>query len=131
MFEVVKLFEYLPVSARSAYSSARKRALSKQLPILSRAEFLTVWERAAGKCEFSRITFSDDVEVASLEANYKRSNSYPWQPSLDQIEPGFGYASSNCQLVCKVVNIGKSGYQNDTFRKWVLAVAKQLEAEMP
>ncbi|MCF2870886.1 hypothetical protein L0664_07390 [Octadecabacter sp. G9-8] len=119
-------FADLPLSAKSAYRSACQRARRNGLALLSENEFVILWQASNGKCALSGIAFSDDLETGNEDAGYVRANSYPWQPSLDQILPNRGYSNANVQLVCKCVNIGKSGYAAQTFARWVVQVAKQM-----
>ncbi len=127
MFEPAKTFEEMPKSARHAYQRAKQSAKKNELDILSKIEFLEIWNRAEGNCELSNLPFSDELDTGPIADRYVRKNSYPWQPSLDQINPGHGYNASNCQLVCKSVNIGKNSYSQATFERWVLAVAKRVK----
>lgn len=116
-------FDQIPSSGRKAYHAARKRAHARNLPMLTPEDFCEIWERAAGHCELSGLPFSDEKETYPDDSGYSRISAFPWQPSLDQIVPGRGYAPENCSLVCKAVNIGKSSYSNRTFLRWVQAVA--------
>jgi len=118
----------LPASAKRAYSDAKRRAKKRGSLILSRVAFCEIWERAGGRCELSGLPLSDEAEVYSPETGYRRLTALPWQPSLDQITPGLGYSRENCQLVCKCVNIGKSSYHTETFKRWVLATAAKIKA---
>lgn len=122
-FEAVTHFANIPTLGQKAYASANYRAAKKGLPLLSKKEFVEIWNRSSGRCELSGIEFSNVPEVVGHETNFKRSGSFPWQPSLDQIKPSLGYYAANCQLVCKAVNLGKNGYSQETFLHWVRAIA--------
>jgi hypothetical protein len=120
-------FNDLPRYAKEAYRAARRRAIIKNIQIISEEEFVGLWIQNDGTCRISGLHFSEEQEDYAPETGYARLKSRPWEPSLDQITAGLGYSLENSQLVCKCVNIGKSGYSENTFGKWVLATASKME----
>lgn len=122
-------FDELPLFAKNAYRAARQRATTKRLDMMSEAEFFRLWIDSRGQCALSGLRFSSDEEHYESSTGYGRLSSRPWEPSLDQISAGHGYSVKNSQLVCKCVNIGKSGYSSETFERWVLATAKMLASK--
>lgn len=116
----------LPLSARQAYQTARRRAFARGLAFISEEQFEELWSEAGGRCQLSGLEFSDDAEISDPSSGYSRPMSYPWQPSIDQIQPGLGYNKENVQIICKAVNIGKNAYSNEVFERWVTAVAKHM-----
>lgn len=120
-------FDDLPRYAKEAYRAARRRATAKNIELMSKKEFVGLWIDSDGRCKVSGLPFSDAQEDYAPATGYARLKARPWEPSLDQIKAGLGYSLENVQLVCKCVNIGKSGYSENTFERWVLAAASMIE----
>jgi hypothetical protein len=120
-------FDALPRAAKDAYRAAKRRALNRKMEMMSEGEFVELWTRSGEHCAISGLRFSDEPEEYKAATGYVRLTSRPWEPSLDQVEAGLGYSFENSQLVCKCVNIGKSGYSTETFERWVVAAARRID----
>jgi hypothetical protein len=91
------------------FYNARARALRDGLPVMSHDEYLTLLQRADGKCEVTGITFG-----------YRRpagARTAPWAPSIDRIESGRGYDFTNCRLVCVAVNFALNEFGEAVLRR--------------
>ena len=49
----------------------------------------------------------------------------PWSPSIDRIDPRFGYTPGNCRIVCWLYNAAKSEFTDDD----VLVMASAVVTE--
>lgn len=103
--------DFTPI-LRQLYASIRAR--SEGAVVLTEAEIWTIWKRAAGRCEYTRIPFS--------LTRIKGATSRPWAPSIDRIDCGIGYEFSNCRMVCNAVNIALSQFGSKVLKRIARAV---------
>jgi hypothetical protein len=77
---------------------SRHRARTAGIPhTLTADEFIQIWDRAGGRCEYTGLEFMDAV--------FSVSAIRPYAPSLDRIDSAKGYEFSNCRMVCNIVNL--------------------------
>jgi hypothetical protein len=69
-----------------------------------------IWERAGGRCEVSRLSFSDEEFPDVLV-------KHPFAPSFDRIIPGGDYSLENVWLVCVCTNFAMGEWGLDTLIK--------------
>jgi len=102
-----------PAWAKPMYIAAERRSTSAgRSSFLTPAEFLSVVERAAGRCELTGIEFQTDPTGSG-----KRR---PFAPSLDRIDCSLGYINRNVRIVCLIVNCALGDFGESAF----LAVAR-------
>lgn len=106
--------EKIPRAYWKALYSARSRAKRAGLPVMSNDEYVSLVQRAGGKCEVTGIEFS-----AEKPPGHKKAM---WAPSIDQIKCGKGYALENCRLVCIAVNLAMNEFGLDVLTKIALAI---------
>lgn len=76
--------------------NSKTRALRRSLDHdISKAYLLDVCARAGWRCQLTRLRFS------LVKTEYSRR---PWAPSLDRIDSGRGYTTTNVRVVCAAVN---------------------------
>lgn len=75
---------------------------------------------------------SDRCAITNIPFDYEFDNRYrtpPFGPSIDKKDPSKGYTLDNIQIVCFMVNMGKSEYTQETFDEMCIARAKVLGYE--
>lgn len=82
-----------------AYRAAKSRA-SRTSFDLSSEDFRIMVAAAGGRCEMTKIAFSDEI-ASGLRIR-------PFRMSIDRIDSALGYTIENCQLVCSIFNIAKN-----------------------
>lgn len=97
------------------YSSMKKRAAERGMPIMSRDEFDAMWARAQGRCEVSGLRF----KLTKMPKKLRR----PWAPSVDRRDCHLGYTADNSRLVCTAVNIAMNEWGEETLRHLARAIA--------
>lgn len=100
------------------FASMKCRARNKKLNLMSKEDFVRLWDRAHGKCEATGIKF----EYEQSEGNVKR----PWSPSVDRIDSSGHYIYSNCRIVCTSVNLALNEWGDEVLNKIAIHLSKKL-----
>lgn len=69
---------------------------------------------AVGVCERTGVSF-----VLKIGNKYDRN---PWFPSIDRVNPLFGYTENNCQMVCLIYNLGKNRWTDAVMLEMAIAL---------
>jgi len=72
----------------------------KKLNQISLEFLLNLYDKQNGQCALSKLLMSNKIgDIYSI--------------SIDRINGGIGYVTSNTQLVCQFINLGKNKHTND------------------
>ena len=109
----------MPKWARIQLNNARRKSRGANL---TEADLVMIWERCEECCAVSGLSFSNEA-VGTGKARH------PFRPSLDQIEPGKGYAADNVRIVLTVANFAMNAWGLDTLVKLAKGISEKAEAE--
>jgi hypothetical protein len=109
----------MPAWARRwVYAADRKNGSDG--PRFTDDHLLELWRRAGGRCEVTRLPFSEE-KVGSGKA--KRA----YAPSIDKIDPAGFYTVKNCRLVMVAINFALNAWGLDVYRKLAEAAVRAKE----
>ncbi len=94
------------------WAAARSRSQRKGLPFsIDLAWVIARYKDQGGKCGVTGVPLTLVVEPGS------KRKYHPYNPSLDQINPGQGYTPENVRLVCVAFNVALNRWGEEVFRR--------------
>ena len=99
----------------SLYNAAKTRAKANNIAFSLSTEWIA--SKLTNKCEATGLSF-----VIKKQQDLNTSESNPYAPSIDKIDPSKGYTEDNCQMVIIAYNKFKSDYKETD----ILNIAKSI-----
>lgn len=108
-----------PMRYREIFVRTKRSAQHRGVEFtLTEDSFDAMVQRAGGRCELSRIPFTDSRRVAG-------ARRAPYAPSVDRIDCKKGYTPENTRLLCLAVNLAI----NDFGERTLMTIARRLVSE--
>jgi hypothetical protein len=111
-----------PSLAGELWARAKKGAAARSIPFdLSEQDVASLVERAGGRCELTRRTFTNEKRPGA--------RIRPWAASIDRRDAEQGYTFGNCRLVCAYVNVALNRFGDALFVELVEAIVRRTVRE--
>ncbi len=110
---------YLTVKGRASHmlNNARARAKRRNFEFELDREWVSTKLRA-GRCEVTGIPFN--IQINGGRGHVENSFS----PSIDRIDPKFGYTKDNCRMVCWIYNRARGAFPDNDFDYMIMRLVE-------